>query len=321
MKQVQSITLLTQNQRVKSILEKIHQVVDSDSSILLIGATGVGKELFAEYIHRTSSRGSNPFVKVGLNAIPSELLESELFGHEKGAFTSATYEKKGLFELANGGSIFLDDIDDFPLHLQTKLLRVLESREIMRIGGVDTIQIDVRLITASKIDLKDLVNAGKFRADLFYRINVVPIQIPPLRERPEDIPLIFHHYLKHYAPYKELTLSNEALKQLIQYNWPGNIRELRNTAQRLSLFSFGEIKESDLPSEIREANPVQLLIKACNHCFSIDGMTFQEIVACLEHNLISEALKQNDNNQSAAARKLGLSLSTLRDKIKKYNLS
>ena len=215
----------------------------------------------------------------------------------------------------------LDDIDDFPLNLQTKLLRVLELREIMRVGGVNTIPINIRLITASKIDLKELVEAGKFRADLFYRVNVVPIRIPPLRERPEDIQLIFNHYLKHYAPYKELSLTNDALKHLIHYNWPGNIRELRNVAQRLSLFSLGEIKEIDLPVEIREANPIQMLLKACNHCLINDGMTFNELVACLESNLISEALKKHNSNQSAAARQLGLSLSTFRDKIKKYNLS
>ncbi len=314
------LILLTKNPLMQEILSKLDQVIDSDTSILLIGETGVGKELFAEYIHRKSNRSLNPFVKVSLSAIPSELLESELFGHEKGAFTSASNERKGLFEIANTGSIFLDDIDDFPLSLQSKLLRVLESKEIMRIGSSKTIPIDVRLITASKIDLKDLVDAGKFRLDLYYRINVIPIYIPPLRERPEDVPLLMEYYLKHYAPEKEIKISDDALKLLIQYNWPGNVRELKNLAQRLAIFSNGIIEAKDLPLEIRVENPIQLIVKACKHCFVGDGMNFNQVVSCLEINLIREALKNSKGNQSHAAKLLGLSLSTFRDKMKKYQI-
>ena len=175
------------------MISRIDKIVDSDSSVLLIGETGVGKEIIAEYIHRSSSRAGEPFVKLGLSAMPVELLESELFGHEKGAFTSASYEKKGLFEIANGGTIFLDDIDDVPVLIQTKLLRVLESRELLRVGSTTPIPIDVRLITATKIDLKDLANKNLFRADLYYRINVVPIKIPPLRARRDDIPYLVEH--------------------------------------------------------------------------------------------------------------------------------
>ena len=170
---------ITQNKTFTKILSDLRMVIDTDSSILLTGETGVGKELLAEFIHRNSNRKNEPFIKVGLSALPAELLESELFGHEKGAYTSAASEKKGLFELANRGSLFLDDIDDFPFILQSKLLRVLEEREIMRIGAEKTIPVDVRLITASKLDLKNLVDEGKFRADLFYRINVVPIKSAP----------------------------------------------------------------------------------------------------------------------------------------------
>ncbi len=314
------LVLLTQNSKMKEILQRLDQVIDSDSSILLIGETGVGKELFAEYIHKKSKRALNPFVKVGLSAIPSELLESELFGHEKGAFTSASTERKGLFEIANTGSIFLDDIDDFPLSLQSKLLRVLESKEIMRIGSSTTIPVDVRLITASKIDLKELVEAGKFRLDLYYRINVIPVYIPPLRERPEDIQLLLEHYIKHYAPEKTIKFSDDALKLLIQYNWPGNVRELKNLAQRLAIFARDTIRPDDLPLEIRVENPVQLIVKACKHCFLGDGMDFNQVVSCLEINLIREALKNTKGNQSQAAKLLGLSLSTFRDKMKKYQL-
>lgn len=314
------LILLTQNNKMKNILDKLDQVVDNDSSILLIGETGVGKELFAEYIHRKSKRALNPLVKVGLSAIPAELLESELFGHEKGAFTSASAERKGLFELAHTGTIFLDDIDDFPVALQSKLLRVLESKEIMRIGSNTTIPIDVRLITASKIDLKQLVEAGKFRLDLYYRINVIPINIPPLRERPEDIPLLLNHYLKHYAPDKDIKISDEALKLLIQYNWPGNVRELKNLAQRLAIFVNGTIRPEDLPLEIKIENPIQLIVKACKNCLINGGMNFNDVVSCLEFNLISEALKNSNGNQSQAAKSLGLSLSTFRDKMKKFKL-
>jgi transcriptional regulator with GAF, ATPase, and Fis domain len=315
-----SIIVLSQNEAMRAILSHIDKIVPSDSSILLIGETGVGKELVAEYIHRTSPRQLQPFVKVGLSALPAELLESELFGHEKGAFTSASTEKKGLFELADTGSIFLDDIDDFPLHLQSKLLRVLESRELMRIGGHTSIPIDVRLITASKIDLKELVERGLFRADLYYRINVVPITIPPLRDRRDDIPLLTQHYLRKFIPEKPVSVSTDAMRALVNYHWPGNIRELRNAVQRISLFINHEVGLQDLPKEIREDNPVDFLLKACNKCF-IDGqMTFEQITACLEINLIRQAMKQAEGNRSLAAKTLGMNLSTFRDKLKKYEI-
>lgn len=315
-----SLTIITQNESMRSILSSLDKTVESDSSILLIGETGVGKELVAEYIHRTSPRAMRPFVKVGLSALPAELLESELFGHEKGAFTSASAEKKGLFELADTGSIFLDDIDDFPLNLQSKLLRVLESRELMKIGGHTSIPIDVRLITASKIDLKELVDRGLFRADLFYRINVVPVTIPPLRDRREDIPLLIEHYLQRFAPDKAITVSHDALRSLVNYHWPGNVRELRNAIQRISLFVTNEIGLQDLPKEIRDENPVDFLLKACNKCFIDGNMTFDQITACLESNLIRQAIRQADGNRSLAAKTLSMSLSTFRDKMKKYDI-
>ncbi len=315
-----SLTLITQNETMREILARIDMISDSDSSVLLIGETGVGKEIFAEYIHRTSSRALKPFVKIGLSALPAELLSSELFGHEKGAYTSASAEKKGLFEIADTGSIFLDDIDDVPIDIQTKLLRVLESRELMRIGGTTPIPIDVRLITASKVDLKELVNRGIFRADLFYRINVVPIRIPPLRERRDDIPPLVEHFLKYFQSEKSISVSKEAMRALVNYPYPGNVRELKNLIQRVSLFANGEITLTDLPSEIKNENPVEYLIKACNKCY-IDGqMSLDQIVHCLEHNLLNEALSKAKGNQSLAAKELGLSLSTFRDKIKKYNL-
>lgn len=315
-----SLTLITQNENMRRILERLDRVVASDSSILLIGETGVGKELFAEYIHRTSPRAIEPFVKVGLSALPAELLESELFGHERGAYTSASAEKKGLFELANNGSIFLDDIDDFPLPLQSKLLRVLESRELMRIGGQTSIPVDIRLITASKNDLKELVNKGLFRADLYYRINVVPIIIPPLRERSEDIPLLINHFLLRFAPEKQFTINQDALRSLINYPWPGNIRELRNVIQRISLFASEEITLHDLPVEIREENPINSISRACHQCLVNNNMTFEDVVNCLESNLIKQAMEETKGNRTNAAKLLGINLSTFRDKLKKHGL-
>jgi transcriptional regulator with PAS, ATPase and Fis domain len=305
---------------MRSILSEVDTIARSDSSVLLIGETGVGKELFAEYIHRTSHRSNSPFVKIGLSALPPELLESELFGHERGAFTGASGEKKGLFELANAGSIFLDDIDDFPLALQSKLLRVLESQELMRVGGSHTIPIDIRLITATKVDLKQLVEKGLFRSDLYYRINVVPLPIPPLRDRRDDIPSMVEYFLRRYAPGKAITVADQAMQALKGYHWPGNVRELRNVVQRVALFANGAVHLRDLPAEVRDYRPIDLILKACNRCLTDEQMTFDQVVTCLESNLLRQALTQSGGNRSHAAKALGMSLSTLRDKLRKYNL-
>ncbi|NOX16673.1 MAG: sigma-54-dependent Fis family transcriptional regulator [Chlorobi bacterium] len=305
---------------MREAIRKIDKVVNSDASILLVGETGVGKEIFAEYIHRTSIRSENAFVKISLSAMPADLLASELFGHVKGAFTSASEEKKGLFEIANNGSIFLDDIDDVPLNIQTKLLRVLEEREIMRVGDIKPIPINVKLITASKVDLKELVEKNIFRADLYYRINVVRINIPPLRERRDDIKPLVEHFLKHFSPEKKLKISKEALQILIDYNWPGNIRELRNIIQRICLFAEKEIIPIDLPAEIRGMNTIENLIKACHRCFVENSMTYGDVINCLELNLLRKALDDSQGNQSKAAKSLNLSLSTFRDKLKKFKI-
>jgi len=320
MHSLSSLTLIAQSPSTRDVLTRVDTIARSDISVLLIGETGVGKELFAEYIHRTSPRAQRPFVKVGLSALPPELLESELFGHEKGAFTSAASEKKGLFEIAHSGSIFLDDIDDFPLNLQTKLLRVLESGELMRVGGATPITVDVRLITATKIDLKEMVERGLFRSDLYYRINVVPIAIPPLRERTEDIPAIIDHFLRRYVPDRAVQVSVEARQLLTRYPWPGNVRELRNVVQRVALFADGEITVKDLPAEIRDDQPLELMTKACLRCFTDEQMSFEQVMACLETSLLEHALQQCGGNRTRAAKILGLNLSTLRDKLKKHKL-
>lgn len=314
------LTIITQNEKMRGILEKLRMVVASDSTVLLIGETGVGKEIFAEYIHRTSHRSRQPFIKIGLAAMPTELMASELFGHEKGAFTSASSEKKGLFEIAHTGTIFLDDIDDVPLEIQTKLLRVLESRELMRIGGTKPIPIDIRLICASKVDLRELVRAGRFRADLLYRINVVPVHIPPLRARKDDIPLLVEHFIRRFAPDKQLAVDPDAMRALLQYHWPGNVRELRNVIQRATLFANGSIQQTHLPEEIGLSGSVAQIVKACSICFDEGKMDLPEVVSCVEQNLIRQVLEYTAGNQSETARKLGMRLSTLRDKIKRHQL-
>ena len=315
-----SVAIVTQSERMRAILARVDTIARSDTSVLLIGETGVGKELFADYIHRVSPRSERPFVKIALSAMPHDLLESELFGHERGAFTTAHNDKKGLFELAHTGTLFLDDIDDVPMPVQTKLLRVLESHQVKRVGGTTTIPVDVRLLTASKVDLKELVNRQLFRADLYYRVNVFPVEIPSLRDRREDVPLLAEHFLRRFAPQKTLTLSADAQRAFSDYSWPGNVRELRNITQRLALFAEGEIGLADLPPELHNGHPVQALVKACARCLTDGSMSYNDVVTCLETNLLRQALAERGGNRTQAARALGLSLSTLRDKLKKYGL-
>jgi len=315
------ITIITQNDEMLRQIRRIDKIVDSNSSILLIGETGVGKEVFADYIHHLSLRGRKPFVKISLAALPAELLESELFGFEKGAFTNADHQKKGMFELAHRGSLFLDDIDDTPLNIQAKLLRVLESHEIRHIGGSQNIPVDVRLICATKLELKDLVEQKVFRQDLFYRINTVQIRIPPLRYRKEDIHLLTDFFLKHFSPKKELRIHPDTLQFFKEYHWPGNIRELRNVIHRAALFAEEEIKITDLPDDLSNYNQIEYIVKACHNCFVRHHSPFEEIMHCIESRLLSQALQQSQGNQSQAAKILNMKLSTFRDKLQKLNIS
>ena len=316
--------LMTQNRRMLDILSRLRTIARTEGSVLLIGETGVGKELLAEFVHQESPRAAKPLVKVGLAALPRELLESELFGHEKGAYTHAIAQKKGLFELSDGGSIFLDDIDDFPLELQSKLLRALEAHEILRVGGTTPIRVNARLISATKVDLKALVERRAFRADLYYRINVMPVEIPPLRERPDDIPMIAAHLLHSFAPGRDLSLSERAIATLTRYPWPGNIRELRNVVQRISLFAEGTIDIPELPAEVF-TSPVTTadagtLARQCQVCREERDLSLEDVVACVERHLLEDALAKSGGNQSQAARLLRMSLSTLRDKLRKHQL-
>jgi transcriptional regulator with PAS, ATPase and Fis domain len=318
MRGTQPLAIITHNSRMKDLLKLAATAAASDSPMLLVGETGVGKEVFADYIHRMSARSMNPIVKIGLSAMPVDLMASELFGHEKGAYTNAVSSKPGLFEMANHGTLFLDDIDDVPCEIQGKLLRVLESQELIRIGGIETRPIDIRLISSSKVDLHDLVKAEMFRSDLQYRIDVVRIEIPPLRERPEDIELLCNHFIKRYAPNRPVLISREALTCMENYHWPGNIRELRNVIQRATVFTQDEITISDLPHEIRDNNPLEQIIGDCSVCFNAKGMHLDQILSCIEYRLILDALRKSKGNQSHAATLLHLSLSTFRDRWKRY---
>jgi len=316
-----NVEIIARSKSILDILDQLKTISLSDSTVLLVGETGVGKELLAEYLHQKSVRRYKPLVKVGVATLPRELVESELFGHEKGSYTSASSDKKGLFEIADGGSLFLDDVDDLPIEMQPKLLRAMESGGIQRIGGTRSIPIDVRFIAATKVNLKELVDQGRFRADLFYRVHVVPIVIPPLRERREDIPVLVEHFLRVLAPEKTMVVSKEALRALINYSWPGNVRELKNILARTILFANDEITVEDLPSDIRGENPVEMLLKSCSRCFVEEEMSFQQIVECLESNLLRKALELHSGNKSRAAQYLNLKLSTFRDKLEKYHLA
>lgn len=311
------VTIITKNPTMLGIIDQIKRIKESNSSVILIGETGVGKEVFADFVHRTSNRMQQPFIKIGLAAFPPDLMASELFGHEKGAFTSAIGAKKGMFELANTGTIFLDDIDDVPLEIQTKLLRVLESRELIRVGGIKTLPVDIRVISSSKISLKELVKRNRFRADLFYRLNVVPIEIPPLRKRKDDISLLTNYFLEKFSPNQRFSIKEDAMKALENYPWPGNVRELRNVVQRISLFAKDTIDTKDLPEEIAKFNLLDNISNTCMLCLTEQKMTLTHVIQCVEQRIIESTLDSTNGNQSEAARILGLSLSTFRDKWKR----
>ena len=327
---------------MQEVFRLIRTVAPSDSTVLLQGETGTGKELAAYAIHELSHRRNGPFVKVSCAALSRELLESELFGHVKGAFTSAVRDKPGKFELADGGTIFLDEVDDIPLELQVKLLRVLQEREFERVGGTRTLKVDVRVIAATKVDLLERVRRGLFRKDLYYRLNVVPIRLPPLRERREDIPLLVEHFLKHFGAEGKITISPEAMKLLMDYDWPGNVRELENLIERLVVVGAGpQVRPEDLPPEVRtpvrtgergpsleevlrrqkELEEMIRMLRAETMELEIGTASFEEIVAAKERELIQEALRRTGGNKTKAAELLRMKLSTMRDKMRKLGLT
>ncbi len=300
---------------MQDIYKLIQQAAESDITVLISGESGTGKELVANSLHAYSLRKDEPFVALDCAAIPETLIESELFGHEQGAFTGATAQRIGAFERANGGTLFLDEIGDMPYVLQGKLLRVLQEREIPRIGGTSPIPIDIRVITATNKDLERAVNAGTFRQDLFYRIAAFPITIPPLRERHEDIPLLAKHFLEKYTVQAGKSISDIstlALRLLLQYNWPGNVRELENAIARAVLLeTTGVLQADNLPSQL---SPAVALGRDLSAPLAILPL------AEIERQALIHALEATDNNITQAAQALGINRVTLYRKLKKYNI-
>jgi two-component system response regulator HydG len=299
------------------LMETVAQVASSEATVMVTGESGTGKELIAAAIHRNSPRKSGPFVTVNCAAITESLLESELFGHEKGAFTGAERRKEGRFVQADGGSLFLDEVGEMPATMQVKLLRVLQERELTRVGGEQVIPVDVRLIVATNQDLKRMADSGAFRKDLFYRLNVVELNAPPLRDRREDIPLLAAHFLAHFARKNRKTVdrfSPRAMDLLIRHPWPGNVRELMNTIERAVVLSRTAcLDEGDFAVQVRQAPPVDAALP--NR--SVENMSLEQI----EHEAIVSMLTSVGGNKSEAARRLGITRKTLREKLKKYRLT
>lgn len=309
--------MIGESKEIREVTRLIDKVAGSAATVLITGESGTGKEVAAVNIHQKSPRREYPFVPVNCGALPENLLESELFGHEKGAFTGAHARKLGRFELADKGTIFLDEITEMPLSMQVKLLRVLQEKTFERVGGTETLHVDVRIIAASNRDIAAAIEKGQFREDLYYRLNVVQIHLPPLRERKEDIPLLAGHLLEKLRPtYMINRIRDDAMQQLMNYNWPGNIRELQNVLERAAIISHSnEITIDDLPRDIQQSSPAKGGGEAVIHI--PDGGISLE---ALEKELILKALEKSKGNQTRAAQLLGITRSALLYRIQKHGL-
>jgi len=312
--------IIGSSKKMRRILDMVETVADSHYSVLIYGETGTGKELIANEVHRHSSRSDQPLIKINCAALSESLLESELFGHEKGAFTGADKKRKGRFELADGGAIFLDEVDDIPLNVQVKLLRVLQEREFERVGGTATISVDVRVIAAAKTDLNLKIEDGTFRSDLYYRLNVVPISLPPLRERREDIPLLIEHFVGiHDIGGKIESISPSCVEVMMSYEWPGNIRELENAVQQMiALSKNATLDTSDIPKNIVAGASTAELSQWVGS--SEETISLEDSLQEFENKLLAWALERSGGNKSLAARLLKLSRSTFRSKLTKHGL-
>ncbi|MBK9096876.1 MAG: sigma-54-dependent Fis family transcriptional regulator [bacterium] len=310
-------SIVSQSRKMEGVINVAARVADSKATVLITGENGTGKEVLAKAIHYMSSRKEKQFVAVNVPALTETLLESELFGHEKGAFTGADKTKKGRFEIADGGTLFLDEVGDIPQSIQVKLLRVLQEHQFERVGGTEKIEVDVRIIAATNKNLGQKIKDGTFREDLFYRLNVVSITIPPLRERKEDILPMIESFLDKYCKENKkdkLEISKEAVDVLMKYNYPGNVRELENIIERAVVLSRGKvITMTDLPMNIRGFEEEKLL-------GNLDEGTLTDRVEALEKRLIYDALQQSGGNQTKAGKLLGLTERNLRYKLKKYNI-
>ncbi len=308
-------SIIGESLTMRGLLSLIRKVSPTDSTVLVLGESGTGKELIATSIHENSERNDKPFIKLNCAAIPAELLESELFGHEKGAFTGATRFKPGKFDMANSGTIFLDEIGDMPLNLQAKILRVLQEQEFYRVGGSRTIKVDVRIIASTNKNLEKMVQEGTFREDLFYRLNVFTLHLPPLRERKEDIPLLVDYFLQT-AP-KQVDISSVALQMLIAYSWPGNIRELKNTIDSAAVIAEnGYIEPAQLSNKI-----TGVFNNSDQTDFKLPvNLSLDERLREIEKSMIIEALRKTGGVQVRATELLGINQRSLWHRIKKHNI-
>jgi two-component system, NtrC family, response regulator AtoC len=333
--------IIGQAPRMQEVYRIIERVADTPSTVLVTGESGTGKELVARALHENSGRADKPFIRVNCAAIPPDLIESELFGYERGAFTGAVTSKPGRFELADAGTLFLDEIGEVPPSMQVKLLRALQEQEFERVGGIKTIKVDVRLVTATNRDLKEEISAGRFREDLYYRLNVVHVHLPALRERAGDIPLLLEHFIERFNARlnRQVTaFSPEAREALLGYPWPGNIRELENVVERCMLFADDEVVElAHLPAEVRRATAQGATARPTPvpaRPLSAEGLatevlqldeaglkqTVREATAKLERELIVRALEQNGGNVTRTARLLKISRKSLQTKMKELGL-
>ncbi|MEE4639860.1 MAG: sigma-54 dependent transcriptional regulator [Wenzhouxiangella sp.] len=333
--------LVGESRGMRQVKRLIEQVANFDTSVLILGESGTGKELVAQAVHAVSERARRPFVPVNCGAIPGELLESELFGHEKGAFTGALTRRRGRFELAEGGTLFLDEIGDMPVGMQVKLLRVLQERSFERVGSSETLRCNVRVIAATHRDIERRIDNGAFREDLYYRLNVFPIQIPPLAERIDDLPILIDHFCAEMdrRGVGQVRFSPGALAALASYPWPGNVRELGNLVERMTIVSNGrEVKADDLPGRYRPdrervSEPEEDLAELTGREAPVipfeerslpglpaDGVDLKAYLANIESSLIRQALERTDGTVAHAADLLGLRRTTLVEKIRKYGL-
>lgn len=312
--------IIGRSKKMQEVLALVERVAPTNSTVLIGGESGVGKDLIARAIHQNSRRASGPFIKVNSTAIPDTLFESELFGFERGAFTGALASKPGKFELADKGTLFLDEIGDVPAAIQVKLLRVLQEREFERLGGTKTLKVDIRMIAATNRDLRAALEEGTFREDLYYRLNVVPIDVPPLREHKEDIPDLVNHFLVRFAADSEKeieAITPAALDTLMEYHWPGNIRQLENTVERAVALSAGRmIDAKDIHLDAKHSKAGGTTASSAGQ-FLPEGMTLEQ----LEDNMIREALRRANGNKSQAARLLGLSRNALRYRLGKLGVA
>jgi DNA-binding NtrC family response regulator len=313
--------IIGKSDKISQVLDLVSQVAPSRSTVLIQGESGTGKELIAKAIHLKSSRSEKAFIAVNSGSMPVDLLESTLFGHVRGAFTSAVSAKKGLFEAADQGTIFFDEIGTIGLETQAKMLRVIQEREFMRLGGIDTIKVDVRIIAATNVDLGELVQEGRFREDLYYRLNVINIQLPPLRARREDIPLLAEFFIKKYCQENEkpqYRINSDALKSLMDYHWPGNVRELENVIERAVVLAQTEtIDRSLLPEAV--VSPSSKFATLSSFAFAKESSLF-DIMDTIEKRVIVEMLERCGWSQTEAADRFRIPLSTLNQKVKRYGI-